>query len=46
VALWPDGKTARFESSTPGAALKPGWAHVQRIDSYNLYFLARVEVPQ
>ena len=46
AALWPDTKTVRFESPAPGAALKSSWARVPRIDSYNLYFLARVEVPQ
>lgn len=44
--LWPDGKTVRTESAAPGAALKASWLALTRIDSYNLYFLERVEVPQ
>jgi hypothetical protein len=44
--LWADPHTRRYETTEPGAALLARWSRIPISETYNLYFLARVEVPR
>jgi hypothetical protein len=46
TTLWSDAKTKRFESQADGAARAAGWSQLGAGETYNVYFLARVEVPR
>jgi hypothetical protein len=46
TTLWPDMKTRRYEIGDVGAALAAKWSGTGEGETYNLYFLAKVETGQ
>lgn len=45
TTLWADPKTRRYESRHEAAPLAARWSDLGAAETYNLYFLARIEAP-